>query len=137
MVWLVVLLSAAGCGGGTGDLTGRVTYKGRPVAIGAVVFVGPDGLPHYAGLRPDGSYAITGVPPGELKLGVNSPSPTAATALAAAGPAKVKGRAADAAPPAADVALWFPIPPHLGNPATSQIKTTVRRGANTFDIVLK
>jgi hypothetical protein len=134
-------LVAAGCGGGTGDVTGRVSYKGKPVASGSVVLIGSDGMPRYSHIRPDGTYRFAGVPAGEAKLGVNSPNPVPdPRKVALAGGAGQRGGRSQADPitsaPTSDPRLWFPIPRAVGDPATSHLGTAIRRGTNTHDIEL-
>jgi hypothetical protein len=134
-------LAAAGCGGGTGALTGQVSYKGKSVVSGSVVLIGSDGTPRYSGIRPDGTYRFTGVPAGEARLGVNSPNPVPdprKVALARAA-GKRGGRSQDdpiTSTPTSDPRLWFPIPRAAGDPATSHLGTTIRRGENTHNIEL-
>jgi hypothetical protein len=63
----VLLLLAGGCGGGTtSSLTtvkGKVSYRGRPLATGTIVFApdavrGNHGALARAAIQPDGTYAL-------------------------------------------------------------------------------
>lgn len=49
---------------------GTVTYKGQPVRSGILKFIGPEGAYSAASLQPDGTFVITDVVPGEVKVGV-------------------------------------------------------------------
>jgi hypothetical protein len=63
-----LLVCLTGCGGGgpkTVPVRGTVTYKGKPVPNGTVLFV-PVAGPHATGeIGPDGSYVLTTVRPGD------------------------------------------------------------------------
>jgi hypothetical protein len=68
----VAVLAFAGCGPkGVKKVTvhGTVTYKGQPLRSGMLTFVGAEwnsGAP----IRQDGTFTITDVIPGEVKVGV-------------------------------------------------------------------
>ena len=128
---LALLLGATGCGG-AGDVKGTITYKGKPVASGAVLILDRDGRAHYAPLQPDGSFAVPNVRRGEASLAVNSPDPR--TILAAVGEKRVGQPQTSAPQPGAD--KWFPLPPKVGDPIQSGLKIAVRGGVNSIDIDL-
>lgn len=132
--WL--LLTLAGCGG-RGELAGSVTYQDRKVVSGSVLVVGSDGLPHYSGIEPDGTYRVTDLPVGEVQIAVNSPDPGASAPDAALVAGKYEGE--DPPPPAPPVnrSNWFPLPERYGFPQTSGLIFELRRGPNTHDIRLK
>lgn len=151
---------AVGCGAGTGDVAGTVTYKGRPVVHGTVTFVGADGRPVAAAIGGDGSYTLSGVAVGEAKVLVDSPRPVAeATANRWTGVADRGGRAArggkddPALPPDAPkadsrpkdapnpverevAAKWVPLPGKFRDPTQSPLAFTVKPGANSHDVRL-
>ena len=108
---------------------GKVTFQGRPVAQGRVVFVEP----HYrifqtAKLRPDGSYRVDmgdgpGLPAGDYQVAILPPvvEPPGSKTF---GP-KTPLNPAD-------------IPPKYRDPATSKIAFAVKDGSNpSFDIDMK
>ena len=66
----LVPLLAAGCGGGKGDLTGKITFGGKPLPKGQVSLQARDGKMYAADIQPDGSYTITGIPSGSVKIAV-------------------------------------------------------------------
>lgn len=134
---LVVLLAGnVGCGG-VGTVSGKVTYKGKPVTSGSVLMVGSDNQPHYGPLQQDGTYAIADVPQGEVRVAVNSPDPRV---LYAPAPtiklAKKEGQPPPAPPPQIDASKWFPLPVKAGDPQVSGVRVTVRGGPNSIDINL-
>jgi hypothetical protein len=69
----VILVAVAGCGEkGVQKVTinGTISYRGRPVSSGILRFVGPEGAYSAAVIQADGSFIITDVVPGEVKVGV-------------------------------------------------------------------
>src|SRR5262245_11102874 len=67
-------LAAVGCGG-RGDVSGKVTYNGKPLVFGTVQFEASDKTIKQANIETDGSYFIAGVPVGEAKVAVSSDNP--------------------------------------------------------------
>jgi hypothetical protein len=129
---LALLVGTTGCGG-AGNVTGTITYKGKPVASGSVLILDRDGLAHHGPLQQDGSFSISGVRRGEARLAVNSPNPR--TLLAAVGE-KVVGQRRTSAP-SPSLEKWFSLPPKFGDPIQSGLKMTVHGGVNSLDIDLK
>jgi hypothetical protein len=136
----VAALAAAGCGGPSpGDASGTVRYNGWPLVCGSVIFYGSDGLPHAAAIGPDGTYSVTGVPSGEVKVAVVSELPSA-TAPVKKQAADGKALRQDVTPPAPKAAGrprgWFPVPKKFGDATTSGLTITIDAGPNTQDISL-
>src|SRR5262249_61627990 len=67
-------LGATGCGG-YGDVSGKVTYKGKPLVWGTVQFEGSDKMVKQGNINSDGTYSISGVATGEAKAAVSSINP--------------------------------------------------------------
>src|SRR5689334_22050298 len=73
---LVLLsLGTGGGGSGKGDLSCKVSYNGKPLALGSVLLFGVDNKPKTTWIEADGSYRFVDVPVGEAKLAVYSPDP--------------------------------------------------------------
>src|SRR5262245_28898227 len=125
-------LAAAGCGGGTGDLAGKVLYKDKPVVYGTVFAVGSDQQLRTAAIDPDGSYRLEKVPAGEVRLAVVSPDPAEVTVVGREGPKGSKKGV-----PGVDRGKWFPIPDQYTTIDRSPLTVTVRRGLNEHNIDLK
>jgi hypothetical protein len=72
---LSVLVVAAGCGGGpgVGKVSGKVTYKGQPLAGGWIVFTVENGGGANAPIQQDGSYVADNVPAGKAKVCFRAP----------------------------------------------------------------
>jgi hypothetical protein len=132
---LLFLVAAGGCGN-RATVSGKVTYQGRPVTYGAVIFIAGDGTARSAVIAPDGSYKFEGLSPGPFKIGVLSPDPS-------------KGRSArrhhKAAPsqdgtvgsPGTPGTTWFPLPARFETASTSGLDCTLGSGAVNHDIELK
>jgi hypothetical protein len=126
------VLAAVGCGGGTADVSGKVSFKGKPVVFGTVVVIGPDNLPKSGAIQPDGTYRVRGVKPGTAQLAVSSPLPPGARQSTK----KVRGRGIDddervpddaASPVSPEVArAWFPLPVKYADPVKSGLTADVR-----------
>jgi hypothetical protein len=124
----LIPFAAAGCAPARGDVSGKVTYQGRPLVYGTVMFLGRDNLPVMGPIRPDGSYTVTGVLVGEAQVAVNSPDPLPAQRV------DKRGRAMTSP---VDRSQWFPIPEDYGDPRKSGLQCPVGRGQTPYDIDLK
>src|SRR5262245_15890701 len=128
---LVVALGAlAGCSRGgrpVGHVSGVVTYAGKPVPTGTVMFVPVEsGPPAYGDIGPDGRYELSTYCPGDG---------------AVVGAHKVMITALEQLPPAlANNQNRLPqmlVPPKYGDTKTSGLSFEVKAGDNTLDILLK
>lgn len=136
------LVLLAGCGGGSGSVTGTVTYKPKgKLASGTVMILAADGKPRYGEIGADGSYTVADVPAGKCKVTVSSPDVSMQTNRGVEGapgrPAIQGGREAAAAkakagPPAG----WFAIPEKYGDAANSGLGVEVKGGGTTYNIEL-
>ena len=125
----LLALFAAGCQS-KGHVSGKVTYKDKPLVYGTVLFVCSDGASVQAMIQRDGSYSADGLAVGEAQVAVNSPNPKGIGIFTTwKNPAKK--------PPPLEVPGWFEIPARYGDVGTSKLAFTVKGGANTFDIELK
>ncbi len=76
----LLLAAASGCGGGkTGNISGTVTFQGKPMPGGYVNFysVGPDGkvlTQKSAPIDAQGNYSLAKVPVGDAKITVQAPA---------------------------------------------------------------
>jgi hypothetical protein len=84
MRWLVgaamcVVLGAIGCSAPKSRVHGRILYKGKPVALGTVIFISPDNSTSQARIAEDGSYEIQSASRGlihvSIQAGSRRPSP--------------------------------------------------------------
>jgi hypothetical protein len=149
--WLVISavtgLTVAGCGGEKASerakVHGKVTYKGKPMTFGSVLFM-PVETPKDGPMEPasgtigaDGTYELTspegGAVLGEHKVIVYAVEPTA-PAAAAQPSAK---DALSAAPAQANMkSLKNLIPNKYAAPDTTPLTRKVEAGENTIDLEL-
>jgi hypothetical protein len=138
-VWAAaaLTLAVAGCTGGvpTGSVSGKVTYEGKTVRRGSVMFVTGNSKPVYAQINDEGMYEAQGVPAGKAKVTVTSPDPKGGgrreREVKDAPRAPVRGEKGP------EVKGWFPIPDQYSDPARSGLSFDVKAGPNTYDIELK
>lgn len=120
---------ATGCGGGTGELNGTVTYKGQPLHTGSVLVFGRDGIPHSGLIQDDGTFSVPGIPTGPVKIGVSSPDPREQRVAMRKKDQEIK--------PAPVMPKWIAIPDQFADPDKSDLTFTVKHGKNSFNIDLK
>jgi hypothetical protein len=130
VVGLGLLALAAGCQG-KGDVSGTVTYEGRPLVFGTVLFEGSDGGLRQSNIGTDGSYTVRGVATGEAKVAVSSLNPNSSDFIA------IQREGGKKPPPRPEVRGWFPIPKKYDAPYTSGLTYPIKRGENKIDIELK
>ncbi len=69
---LIVCATLAGCGDNTGDVTGTITFDGKPVADGSLKFLKAAGGEAVGGaVIRDGTFA-TKLPPGKYKIEIHA-----------------------------------------------------------------
>jgi hypothetical protein len=125
-----LLALACGCWG-RGDVSGKVTYKGKPLVWGTVLFEGSDRTFKQGNIGSDGTYTIRGLATGEAKVAVSSINPKSSDFQT-----RLPSRAPRANRPAG-VNGWFPIPQKYDAPFSSGLTYPVKRGPNEIDIELK
>jgi hypothetical protein len=146
-LWCLLAVSfmgamAIGCGGGgvsgTVPVSGKVSYKGQPVAGAIVTFTGggEGSRPAVAVSEADGTYKLKtlesdGALPGKYKVTVIKTETTAESApVSMEDAAKQSGKAAAAAKEL--------LPPKYANGAETPLQFEVKSGvANTFDLPLE
>ncbi len=147
---LLSILFIAGChatrpGEQQGEVSGKVTYKGKPLPGGRISFFGARGYNGMAIISPQGEYSIK-APLGECQIGVDN-------SILKSDPKqeKYKGKIIKKKPwDKADgdktgeemktshgvTGIYVPLPAHYADPTTSGLKYTVRSGSQTYDIEL-
>jgi hypothetical protein len=153
-----LLLGTAGCAS-KGDITGKVLYRGKPLPGGTVTFLPAGGKGAYVSpILGDGSYSLTQVPPGEVKIVVETESRNPAPQGNSQAAAKARtymemmqkkmeeemqkrkqvmppGRRIVPLPPSKEE--YVPIPAQYKDPDKSGLTYTVTGGKQTHDIELK
>jgi hypothetical protein len=117
----------AGCSSGlpTGEVQGKVTYKGKPVTEGTVTFLNPKGEGDAeAQITKEGTYAIPKVVVGEYLVTVTPPMVIVDTDPGKSPPAPVEKPAPN-------------IPMKYRQQGTTTLKATVNPGKNEVDFDMK
>ena len=135
-----LLLIAAGCGSSGGEVSGRVFLGKTPLSTGSVTFVSENGKGVASGIDKDGSYKVSGVPPGPVKILVALPFAAGMPKVPAGvkfGPPKDKKlpEGVDAFKPGRDPGVT--IPDRYKAAETTDLTYTVASGSQTHDIELK
>jgi hypothetical protein len=126
-----------------GTVSGKVTYKGRPLPSGTVTFYGPDNSVKVAQIAPDGTYIIFEAPAGSATITVATTPPLPSRELLRitkpppdpTNPPRVPKLKAPAGSETAN--RYVPIPARYRKLGESGLRYTVRRGSQTFDIHLQ
>jgi hypothetical protein len=145
---LALLPPVAGCSG-SATITGKVTYQGRPLTAGTVLFTSTKGRgTRTAQIGEDGTYTITNMPTGPAKIAVETksaqPPPSRpfeadprAGARPPAGAPLPEGAKATVYGDPSKVRTAEPIPEHYANPDESGLTYTVKGGKQELPIDLK
>jgi hypothetical protein len=125
-------LPLAGCGG-TGSVSGKVTYNGAPLPYGSVQFLTPGGA-FVADIGPDGSYSLSGVPAGPARVSVTCQDPRYAEHMRQLA---AHGRDPRSPAPRGRFDDFNKIPSRFNDPTTSGLAFEVQSGSQAWDINLK
>lgn len=132
IVVALAMLTLSACGGGTGGrygVSGSVTFKGKPLQEGNILFISTEGSPTQAGgVIINGKYKIAaaqGLAPGKYKVSIS------------AGDGKTPAADPDAPPgPSGNFSSKELIPPEY-NVASKLEKEVKASGENVFDFDIK
>ncbi|PQO42557.1 hypothetical protein [Blastopirellula marina] len=119
-----------------GKVEGTVTYKGKPIENGAIIFEVPGNRSAYGKIQDGQIVDVTtsefgdGVPVGEAKVAINASEPASQSAANPSMSANAPG-----GPSGMDLGKSL-LPKHYANPATSDLTVTIEQGENTvtFDL---
>src|SRR5438105_473273 len=126
----LLTLIASGCAG-RGDISGKVTYKGKPLVWGTVQFEGSDKVIKQGNINSDGTYSVEGVATGEAQAAVSSINPKSADFQTRLPPRAPRLNAPE------QVQGWFPIPEKYDTPFKSGLSYPIKAGQNHIDIQLQ
>jgi hypothetical protein len=127
---LLAALATPACGQSKGKVQGMVTYAGKPVSGGMILFVGADKEhPVRAPIDGEGNYQASDVPVGEVKVAVLGPPPPLKP------PPLPKNRNAQSASPQEPSIVS--IPQQYTNPESSGLTCQVSSGSKQYNIDLK
>ncbi len=144
---LGLLVLATGCSSHA-TISGKVTYLGKPLTGGIVLFVSADGKgTGRATIGSDGSYKIEKMPLGLAKIAVDTQSAQRPASGGKGPPAGMKPPPGTKLPDAAKNSGIYgsgaregnaePIPENYADPEKSGLTYTVKSGSQPYDIELK
>jgi hypothetical protein len=122
------LVAASGCGGGTGEVSGVVKYKGQPLDGGQITFKGGGKL-IGVDLKPDGTFTATGVPTGTVKVAVSSLDGEKMVEHFRKASASGRGES-KTPPPKGEASQYSKVPQKYGDPEASGLTIEVKSGKN-------
>ena len=73
MLPLLLAVVLGGCTRGTGNITGKITYQGKPLAGVTVIFYDEKNMTPQDKTKADGSYSIAKVAAGKAKIAILVP----------------------------------------------------------------
>ena len=115
-------------------LEGTVTYNGQKLEFALIQVLSETGSATGM-IGDDGKYVVENAPLGEVKIGVNT------SAARGQFQSKIMSQNASAADPNKSNRIAQPkfmdVPEKYFNPETSGITTTIERGANGYEIVIR
>ena len=122
----------------TGNVTGKVTFRGKPVYTGSVIIVGKDGVAAAGPIETDGTYVVRKAPVGEVSVGVVSKDPVYLHKISVMRSSRTPVPASALRTPSnLERKKWFPIPKEYEEPVRSGLTFAVKKGDNQYDIELK
>ena len=125
---VVLMVLAAGCSRGTGNVSGTVKFKGKPLPAGTITFYDPANGALSSPINPDGSYSVSKVATGTARITVAVPM-----AIGFQGPGTSDGKGDLPA-----VVKQTPsIPARYYDPDKSGLTCEVVRGDQTHDFDLQ
>ncbi len=133
---LLVALVCIGCGRPTGEISGTVMYRGKPLPSGTLTCLDVNNQALGSSAISQGSYSIARVPVGPVKIIVTTPPVSLGNPTQPRAPKKTdkdspRNRSPDPRVPA------VVIPAQYGNPDQSGLTYTVQAGAQQHNIDLK
>ena len=131
----ILLAGICGCGN-SADVSGKISYQGRPVTYGSVIILTSNNSAFSAAIKPDGTYLVEDIPPGNASIAVISRNP--ALGRSAIHPPKTTPTGKqEAAPRETAVTGWFPLPRNYEDPKSSGLTCNITKGQVIHDLELK
>jgi hypothetical protein len=133
VVTLLTALAAWGCAARKADVTGTVRYRNEPVVTGSVSFYTENGEIRSSLLSPDGSYHLTQLPPGSVRVAVVSHPPVPPALHVDRAPAALAPNSRKTTVPQRPISI---IPERYSRPDSSGLHFIVNPGEQVLDIDL-
>jgi hypothetical protein len=138
--FIVVVVTIVGLTVAVGNraavVKGHVSLGGRPVIWGSVVLVGADGQSVAGRIQPDGTFTVPNAPVGEVTVTITSPDPLVQHYATQLKSSRDRIPVNEWGAPPVDRRQWFVIPKRYENAYESNLKFTVKRGSNEYNLDL-
>jgi hypothetical protein len=128
---LVLCGSLAGCGSGSGEVSGTVRFNGKPLPFGTIQFLGQDGIPCSGAIQSDGTFSVT-VPAGQARVIIRCVDETRLSHFTS----RMAGRHGRAASPMSAPGQDSLIPQRYSDWDTSRLTVLVQSGKTVQDFDL-
>jgi hypothetical protein len=131
------MVLVVGCSPPRSKVSGSVSYKGKLLNQGTVIFIASDNQVYPAEIQPDGSYSHPSVPRGRVEVSVQQEDPRP---IPRPEPSKAKVSAEDDAKMAGREAPSFKgvrIPTDFADPKKSGLTFDLQQADMKYDIDLK
>jgi hypothetical protein len=136
LCWLLPLLAAVGGCRHSVTVGGKVSFQGRPVSYGSVIFVVDGRLARSGVIQPDGSYVVEELSAGTAKIAVISRDPSKGRSVLRGGKPSEPGKKETSAHNATPLP-WFPLPAKFEDPETSGLTCILGTGHLDYDLLLE
>jgi hypothetical protein len=114
-------------------LEGEITYGGQKLPLALITVFGKQG--QAVGQAEEGRYKVENVPLGEVKIGVNTEA-MRSQIISQQMASSYKGPGAKGGGPKSPAPRFVEVPARYWDPETSGITTTIKRGANAFNVTM-
>lgn len=136
---MLIAVFVSGCGPAWTDVSGKVSFRDRPVVTGTVTGIGSDQMTYYAPIELDGTFTFTKVPVGPVRFGVFSPDPYFEPPVSA----EIKARIQEARRAAGEVdrprpprGKWMRLPAKYADPLCSGLTIEITAAQEPIHLIL-
>lgn len=137
-----VLITGCGSDVQRGKLHGTITYQGKPVTFGTLIFIGHDNMTYLADLDKAGHYSVDRVPFGKLTVSLQQTPPRPApktdptAAKAKIGMSETKDAKRQEIVPEEPKHFGVIVPARYGDPLKSQLSLEMNKGDQEWSVDL-
>jgi hypothetical protein len=147
LLLMTLFVFSVGCGPNykaRGSVKGKVTFEGKSLPTGTVVFLGKNNMSGSAAIDKDGNYSLPDAPLGDVTIIVMVPKPPpGGLEKMKLPPGTKEGKSIDPEGSGKSISIMGTLPTHIvpipdkyGNEATSGLTYTVQKGEQTHNIAL-
>lgn len=140
------LVVVAGCGDyPRSEVHGTITFRGRPLGDATLIFITRDNMTYPADLKSDGTYKVSGIPQGAVRVSIQQHLPHVAPRPEPKYQSRAKANVGESkdkdeeriAPASTPTAVSNPIPPVYTDPDKSGLKFELKDSVQEWSTDLK